>query len=64
MSPSCCPEPEERVINEFEEEPLETGDDLRPHKQCPWETEDNGHRFQAEDSVSNLEEVGRLAQHA
>ncbi len=60
MSPSCCPEPEERVINEFEEESLETGDDIRPHKQCPWETEDNGQPFQTEDLVSILVEVVRL----
>ena len=38
--------------------------DLRPHKQCPWETEHNGQRLQTEDSVSILEEVGRLSQQA
>ncbi len=32
-------------VNELEEGSREVGDDLRPHQQCPRETEDNGHRF-------------------
>ncbi len=36
------------------------GDDLRPQQQCPWETEDNGYRFQTKDLVSVLVVVGRL----
>jgi hypothetical protein len=34
--------------------------DLRPHQQCPRETEDNSHRFQTKNSVIILEEVSRL----
>ena len=58
------PGAEETVIIEFEEGPLETGDDLRPHKQCPWETEDNGQPFQTEGLMSILVEVVRLPQRA
>ena len=32
-------------VNELEEGSGEAGNDLRPHQQCPWETEDNGHRL-------------------
>jgi hypothetical protein len=36
-------------------------DDLRPHQQCPWETEDDGNRFQTISLVNILVEVGRLS---
>ena len=35
-------------------------DNLRPHQQCPRETEDNSHRFQTKDSVGILVEEIRL----
>ena len=34
--------------------------DLRPHQQCPGETENDGYRFQTESRVSVLIEIGRL----
>ena len=48
----------------LEEELLLTADDLRPHKQCPRETKNNGQWFQTEDSVKTLVEVDRLPQRA